>query len=151
MLFRRMMAVMGGSVPVSLAAIVIFLAVYAWPAIQFNGAGFVGHMTWNLGNLYADPISIGGVSRLPGARYGIFFLVAGTVLTTFIAMLVAVPVGIGAALFLAEIVPGQARTWLSMMEMLASVPSVVFGLWGYAVLIPFLGSYVFPGMLRLLG
>jgi len=150
--FRRLMAILGGSVPVSAVAIVLFLAVYAWPAIRFNGFGFIASNSWNLGSLYAEPVSQGGAMILPGAQYGILFLIVGTLLSTAIAMLIAVPVGVGAAVFLAEALPGRARLWLSfLVEMLAAVPSVVFGLWGYAVLIPLLGHYIFPLMTGLLG
>jgi len=150
--FRQTMAVLGGSVPASVAAVVVFLLLYAWPAIRLNGFGFLVRNTWDLGSLYAEPIRHSGVMILPGAQYGILFLIVGTLLSTAIAMAIAVPVGIGAAAFLAEILPPGPRLWLSfLVEMLAAIPSVVFGLWGYAVLIPFLGQYVFPVMSRLLG
>ena len=146
------MAAMGGMVPLSTLAVALFLAIYAWPAIRFNGIGFVFGNIWNLGNLYADPIERDGVSLLPGAHYGILFLIAGTLLSTLIAMAVAIPVGIGAAIFLAEAVPPKPRLWLSLfVELLAAIPSVVFGLWGYAVLIPFLAATVFPAMTATLG
>jgi len=150
--FRQTMAVLGGSVPASVAAVVVFLLLYAWPAIRLNGFGFLVRNTWNLGSLYAEPVRHSGVLILPGAQYGILFLIVGTLLSTAIAMALAVPVGVGAAAFLAEILPPGPRLWLSfLVEMLAAIPSVVFGLWGYAVLIPFLGQYVFPVMSRLLG
>ena len=152
MTFKRIMALFGGVVPASAAAIVVFLALYAWPAIRFNGLGFVIRDNWNLGNLYANPITRAGVSVLPGADYGILFLIAGTLLTTAIAMAIAVPVGVGAAIFLAEMVPRGPRLWISLLvEMLAAVPSVVFGLWGVAVLVPFLSHTVFPVMTDVLG
>ena len=80
------------------------------------------------------------------------FLVVGTLLSNGIALLVAVPVGVGAAVFLAETVPGQLRIWLSFfVELLAAIPSVVFGLWGYVVVIPFFGHHVFPVLAHALG
>ncbi len=151
--FRRTLALAGGLVPASVVAIILFLAVYAWPAIRFNGAGFFVRMTWNLGNLYSDPRTVAGVSVLPGAQYGLVFLLAGTLLTTAIGMLVAVPIGVGAAVFLAEgMRPSVLRTALSFtVELLAAIPSVVFGLWGFAVLIPILSHAVFPAMAFVLG
>jgi phosphate transport system permease protein len=147
MSFRRALSIMAGSLPVSLALVIGFLAIYAWPAIRFNGVGFITDNTWNLGSLYADPIDRGGVQVLPGAHYGIMFLIVGTLLSTLVALVVAVPTGVGAAIFLAEAVPGRLRMWLSFfVELLAAVPSVVFGLWGFAVLIPLLGHYIFPWM-----
>jgi phosphate transport system permease protein len=151
-MFKRVVGLIGGAVPASAVAILLFLTIYALPAIRFNGLGFVGQNTWNLGSLYADPVTINGVARLPGAEYGILFLIAGTLLSTLIAMLIAIPVGVGAALFLAEAMPPGPRLWISfLVEMLAAIPSVVFGLWGYAVLIPFLGHEVFPAMQAALG
>jgi phosphate transport system permease protein len=102
---------------------------------------------WSLGNLYADPVHIRGTLVQPGAHYGILFLIVGTLLSTAIALALALPIGIGSALFLAEATRGRLRTWLSsFVELLAAVPSVVFGLWGYVVLIPLLGHHVFPAM-----
>ncbi|HTT78283.1 MAG TPA: phosphate ABC transporter permease subunit PstC [Stellaceae bacterium] len=145
MRFKTVLAGVAGVLPASLLLIVLFLAIYSWPAIHFNGFSFVASNTWNLGNLYGNPVMVGGTQIAPGAHYGIVFLIAGTLLSTLIALVVAVPVGVGAAVFLAEAVPGQLRVWLSLfVELLAAVPSVVFGLWGYVVVIPFLGHYVFP-------
>jgi len=152
MKFRALMAMLGGSVPASMIAVLVFLGIYAWPAIDYNGVSFLGGMHWNLGNLYADPITVAGVDILPGASYGIFFLIVGTLLSTLIALLVAVPVGVGAAIFLAEAVPPRPRMWLSfLVELLAAIPSVVFGLWGYAVVVPLMAHHVFPAMADALG
>jgi phosphate transport system permease protein len=151
MKFKSVLAGVAGVLPASLLLIVLFLAIYAWPAIQFNGLHFVASNTWNLGNLYGNPVDVGGTQVAPGAQYGIVFLIAGTLLSTFIALLIAVPVGVGAAIFLAEAVPGRLRLWLSFfVELLAAVPSVVFGLWGYVTVIPFLGHYVFPFLATIL-
>jgi phosphate transport system permease protein len=152
MTFRFWLGITAGALPASLVAVILFLAVYAWPAIIFNGVHFAFHNTWNLGNLYGNPITIGGVPIMPGAHYGILFLIAGTLLSTLIALLLAVPVGIGAAIFLAEAVSGRLRLWISFfVELLAAIPSVVFGLWGYVVMIPFLSHHVFPLMIATLG
>lgn len=151
MRFRTLLATIAGVLPASLVLIVLFIGVYAWPAIRFNGPGFVARNFWSLGNLYADPVTVAGVSIQPGAQYGILFLIVGTLLTTLIAMLIALPIGVGAAVFLAEAVPGYLRLWLSVLvELLAAIPSVVYGLWGYVVLIPFLGHHVYPFLARTL-
>jgi len=152
MKFKAWLAIIGGVLPATLFAIVVFLALYSWPAMHFNGLGFVVRDTWNLGNLYADPISSHGTQIQPGATYGILFLIVGTLLSTLIALLIAVPVGVGAAIFLAEAVPDHLRTWISFfVELLMAIPSVVFGLWGYVVVIPFLGHHLFPFLVRTLG
>ncbi len=152
MRFRSSLAVVAGVLPASLVMVVLFLAIYAWPAIRFNGFGFLTSDLWNLGNLYANPVQVAGTEVAPGAHYGIVFLIAGTLLSTTIALLIAVPVGVGAAIFLAEAVPARLRMPLSfLVELLAAVPSVVFGLWGYVVVIPFLAHYVFPFLSDVLG
>src|SRR5487761_1135061 len=152
MKFRTVLAIIAGALPASLLAVLTFLTIYSWPAIRYNGIQFAFHNTWNLGNLYANPVLINGTSIQPGAHYGILFLIAGTLLTTLIALLLAVPVGVGAAIFLAEAVSGKMRLWISFfVELLAAIPSVVFGLWGYVVLIPFLGQHFFPFLATVLG
>ena len=150
--FRRLTALLASIVPVSLIVIVAFLSVYAWPAIRLNGLAFVTDNSWNLGSLYANPIMVHGQEILPGAHYGILFLIVGTLLSTVIALAIAVPVGVGAALFLAEGVPAPIRPWLSFfVELLAAIPSVVYGLWGFVVVIPFLGHHLYPFMTKWLG
>jgi phosphate transport system permease protein len=145
MKFRTWLALIAGALPASLVAVVLFLALYAWPAIRFNGIKFATQNNWNLGNLYANPVTIAGTQIQPGAHYGILFLIVGTLLSALIALALAVPVGVGAAVFLAEAVSARLRLWISLfVELLAAIPSVVFGLWGYVVLIPFLGQHVFP-------
>jgi len=152
MKFRTVLAIVAGVLPGSLGAVVLFLTIYSWPAISYNGIAFAFHNTWNLGNLYGDPVTIAGVSIQPGAHYGILFLIVGTLLSTLIALVLAVPVGVGAAIFLAEAVSGKLRLWISFcVELLAAIPSVVFGLWGYVVLIPFLAHHVFPLLAGSLG
>ena len=152
MKFRTMLAVTAGVLPASLAAILVLLTLYSWPAFRFNGIQFAFQNAWHLGNLYAKPVVIGGTAIQPGAHYGILFLVVGTLLSSLIALVLAVPVGMGAAIFLAEVVSGKLRLWTSFgVELLAAIPSVVFGLWGYVVLSPFLAHSVFPLLADTLG
>lgn len=149
---RVLTALLGSLVAGSLIVIFVFLAIYAWPAVRLNGFHFLVQNSWNLGNQYADPITVQGQEILPGAHYGILFLLVGTLLSTAIALLMAVPLGVGSAIFLAEAVPSFARPWISFfVELLAAIPSVVFGLWGYVVVIPFLGHHLFPLMIQWLG
>lgn len=152
MKFKVWLGIVAGILPLVLVAIVLFLALYSWPAMHFNGPGFVVRDVWNLGNLYADPITVHGTQIQPGASYGILFLIVGTLSSTLIALLLAVPVGVGAAIFLAEAVPDHLRIWISFfVELLMAIPSVVFGLWGYVVVIPFLGRHLFPLLARTIG
>ena len=150
--FRRFTALLACLGVGIIVVIVSFLSIYAWPAVRLNGWGFLFDNSWDLGQLYGNPITVHGQQILPGAHYGILFLIVGTLLSTLIALMIAVPVGVGAALFLAEGMPPFFRSWLSfLVELLAAIPSVVFGLWGYVVVIPFLGQSLFPFMAKWLG
>jgi len=132
-------------IPAALCAVVLFLVVYSGQAMIFNGLHFVTNINWNLGDLYSDPVTVNGISIPPGANYGILVFIVGTMASSGIAILIAVPLSIGAAICLAEAVPHRIRPVLSMLvELVAVVPSVVFGLWGIAVLIPFIGHYLSP-------
>ncbi len=132
-------------IPAALCAVVLFLVVYSGQAIFFNGLHFLTEVNWNLGDLYSDPVTTRGVQVPPGANYGILVFIVGTLASSGIAILIAVPLAVGAAIFLAEIIPPKIRPVLSMLvELIAVVPSVVFGLWGIAVLIPFIGHYLSP-------
>ena len=78
---------------------------------------------------------------VPNEKYGILPFIYGTLFSSAIALLIAVPISVGSALFLTEIAPKWLATPLSfMIEMLAAVPSVIFGLWGFLVLCPLLNS-----------
>jgi phosphate transport system permease protein len=132
-------------IPAALCAVVLFLLIYSAQAIGFNGLGFLSGITWNLGDLYSDPVVTRGFQVPSGASYGILVFIVGTLASSLIAIFIAVPLSIGAAIFLAEAVPEKFRPALSMLvELVAVVPSVVFGLWGIAVLIPFIGHYLSP-------
>ena len=132
-------------IPAALCAVVLFLVVYSGQAMIFNGLHFVTNINWDLGDLYSDPVTVRGISVPPGANYGILVFIIGTLVSSGIAILIAVPLSIGAAICLAEAVPHRIRPALSMLvELVAVVPSVVFGLWGIAVLIPFIGHHLSP-------
>ncbi|WP_248885274.1 phosphate ABC transporter permease subunit PstC [Igneacidithiobacillus siniensis] len=150
--FRISLVGTASFLPLSLLALVIFLVTYSWPAIHYNGLDFLWTNDWNLGNLYGNPVEIHGQQVMPGARYGIWFLVVGTLASSFLALLFALPIAVGAAYFLVEVMP----KWLSgplalLVDLLAAIPSVVFGLWGYALLIPFLGQTVYPWLAQHIG
>lgn len=97
-------------------------------AVMKFGLGFLGATTW-------DPVA---------DEYGAWPFIFGTLVTSLIALLIAVPLGVGTALYLTEIAPQRLRQPLVMViEMLAAVPSVIFGLWGVFVLIPWLRDNLF--------
>jgi phosphate transport system permease protein len=75
-----------------------------------------------------------------------------TVATSLIAMLVAVPVGLGVAVFFTELCPQALRRPIGMaIELLAAIPSIIYGIWGLFVLAPFLQQYVQPALISTLG
>ncbi|MDA8051095.1 MAG: phosphate ABC transporter permease subunit PstC [Rhodospirillales bacterium] len=151
-LFRTGLIGLTGIIPGILFAVIIFLALYSWPAIRFNGAGFLIRQMWSLGNLYANPVTIGATEVPIGAHYGILVFIVGTLATSALALLIAVPVSIGVAIFLAEGAPPRLRPLLSLIvDLLAVVPSVVYGLWGIAVLAPLVAHVIAPALGAVLG
>ena len=100
----------------------------AAPSIHQFGWNFLTSSVWKSGD---DPIA--------PDTYGAWPYIYGTLMSSFLALLLAVPIGLGTAIFLAELAPKSIRTPLSfLVELLAAVPSVVYGLWGRLVMIPFL-------------
>ena len=150
--FRLSLAAIAMVIPAALIVIVLFLAQYAWQAIGYNGVRFVGTINWSLGNLYANPVVSRGYNVPIGADYGILAFIVGTLFSSLLAILFALPVAVGTAIFLAEAVPARLRPGLSMLvELVAVVPSVVFGLWGIYVLAPLISHYIGPGITAVLG
>lgn len=124
------------ALPVTLLGIVVELAVNAWPAVRRFGLPFVWRTTW-------DPVA--GV-------FGAGALVFGTLASSALALLLAVPTAFSVAIFLTEFAPRWLRRPVAILvELLAAVPSVVYGLWGIFVLIPFLRSVVVPPLRQFLG
>ncbi|KEZ78888.1 phosphate ABC transporter permease subunit PstC [Salinisphaera hydrothermalis] len=150
--FRVGLGVVALIIPLVLLGLLAFLTLQAWPAIQFNGFGFLVSNDWDLGSQYGTPVSVDGHQVLPGASYGILFLIFGTLASSLLAVLFALPAGVLSAMFIAEVVPQGARDVVAaVVELLAAVPSVVFGLWGYVVVIPVFSHYVYPLMADVLG
>ena len=80
-------------------------------------------------------------------QFGALPLIFGTLLSSFLALLIAVPLSLGVAIFLTEFAPRGLRQPVAfLIELLAAIPSVVYGLWGIFVLIPFLRATVFPAL-----
>lgn len=151
-LFRILMLATSLIMPALIAGLVVFLLINAWPAMRLNGLGFLVSNNWNLGSQYGSPVEVDGLQILPGASYGILFLIVGTLASSAIALIFAVPLGMAAAIFIAEIIPENLRDLVAAtVELLAAVPSVVFGLWGYVTLIPLLSRHIYPAVARVLG
>ena len=110
-----------------LAGIIVSLVIGAAPAIQQFGLGFLVSKDW-------DPVQ---------EKFGGLVMIYGTLMTSFIALAVAVPVSFGIALFLTELSPGWLKRPLGIaIELLAAVPSIVYGMWGLLVFGPILATYV---------
>ena len=133
---------------VPMAALLAIVGVLAWkalPALGYNGIGFLWHTAWRPGNAYANPVKTGGVLHPVGASYGALPLVAGTLESSVIAVAVAVPVSVGAALLVVEKLPRRLSSTVGLfLEVLAGIPSVVFGLWGALTFGPFIARDVAP-------
>jgi phosphate transport system permease protein len=85
-------------------------------------------------------------------EYGALVFIYGTLVTSFMAIVLAGPVGIGIAAYLVEIAPGRVNRIVGfIVELLAAIPSIVYGLWGFFVLAPFLRDYIVPPLQAILG
>ncbi len=129
-----------------LGVIAVVMFITALPSIIFSGLSFFTGSVFNFGNLYATTtITHNGVQAPPHAVYGVLPLIVGTLATSIIALVLAVPISVGGVLMLSEIIPRRiADSMAVFLELLAGIPSVVFGLWGVAVFGPFLAAHVFP-------
>ena len=120
----------------SLTAILISLTIGAWPAFREFGPGFIVSTEWN-------PVT---------NRYGALNAIYGTFVTSVIALLIGVPVSFGIAIFLTELCP----TWLkrplgTAVELLAAVPSIIYGMWGLFVFAPVFADFIQPALHQTLG
>lgn len=119
-----------------LAGIIVSLVVGAMPALREYGLSFLWSSSW-------DPVQ---------NRYGGLVMIYGTLMTSLIALVIAVPVSFGIALFLTELSPNWLKRPLgTAIELLAAVPSIVYGMWGLLVFGPILATYVQQPLQTLLG
>jgi phosphate transport system permease protein len=110
-----------------LASIILSLVMGAWPAIKEYGLSFLWTSEW-------DPVQ---------NKYGGLVMIYGTLMTSLVALVIAVPVSFGIALFLTELSPRWLRRPLGVaIELLAAIPSIVYGMWGLLVFGPILATYV---------
>lgn len=129
-----------GVVASSIVALTVLLAYHLWtgsalPRATF-GWGFITGSAW-------DPVN---------ENFGALPFIYGTIVTSFLALLIAVPVGLGAAIFLAELAPrGLSDALTFTIELLAAVPSVIYGLLGIFLLVPVLQSSIVPALRATLG
>ena len=121
---------------VLLVAIVASLTWSAMPSIKAFGFGFLTSSEWNP----------------PAERFGALVPMYGTIVTSLIALVIAVPISFGIALFLTELSPTWLRRPLGIaIELLAGIPSIVYGIWGLLVFAPIFAQYVQPWLAATIG
>ncbi len=131
LLFRSLTRVSAISVLVLLAAIIGSLIMGSMPAIKAFGFGFLTSSEW-------DPVN---------DQFGALVPIVGTLVTSGIALLIAIPVSFGIALFLTELSPQVLRRPLGIaIELLAGIPSIIYGMWGLFVFAPLFAEHVQPWM-----
>ncbi|MBI1776998.1 MAG: phosphate ABC transporter permease subunit PstC [Proteobacteria bacterium] len=135
-LFRHATRLFAALVLLLLGGIIALLVVGAWPTFEKFGLGFVVTTSWN-------PVT---------ENFGGLVPIYGTLVTSFIALLIGTPISFGIALFLTELSPPWLKRPIgTSVELLAAVPSIIYGMWGLFVVAPFLASTVQPFLIDLLG
>lgn len=129
-----------------------FLLYYALPAIRFNGLSFFTTYLWNPGKPFATPVYQNGVLGQADASFGMLLFLLGTVVTSTIAIVIALPVSFLISLNVEMYLYSRAKKGVvTLIELFAGIPSVVYGLWGILVLGPILYTGVEPWMATNLG
>ncbi len=134
--FRAMTFGLAAGIPVLFVMIVLCLWHESQPAVRKFGLAFLTSTAWN-------PVQ---------DDFGALTAIAGTFGSTLLALLLAVPLSIGTAVFLAELAPTRLRgVFGTGIELLAAVPSIVYGMWGLFTLSPLVADYLQPGLTATLG
>ncbi|MGA7577771.1 MAG: phosphate ABC transporter permease subunit PstC [Desulfobaccales bacterium] len=135
-IFRRLAVASALLIPVLMGGIFIALLQQSWPAIKRFGFGFLVSNTWN-------PVT---------EKFGAVSSIYGTLVSTVIAMVIAVPLSIALALFLVELAPPRASGVVgTIIELLAAIPSIIYGMWGMFIFAPFMANYIQPALGKTLG
>jgi phosphate transport system permease protein len=134
--FRALTVIFALVVLLLLGGVLATLIAGALPALAAFGPGFLVTNAWN-------PVT---------EKFGALAPVYGTLVTSAIAMLIAIPVAFGIALFITELCPvWLKRPLATMIELLAAIPSIIYGVWGLFVLAPFVQDYIEPALIGSLG
>ncbi len=135
-LFKRLTQAFAFLVFSLLAAILVSLVIGSWPAIKAFGPAFIVSPTW-------DPVK---------DRFGALIPIYGTLVTSAIAMAIAIPLSFGIAIFLTELSPPWLRRPLATaIELLAAIPSIIYGMWGLFVFAPWFMDHVQPLLIQVFG
>ena len=128
--------VFAGTIILITLLIVYSLTTQSWLSFSKFGFHFFATTKW-------DPVA---------EQFGALPFIYGTLVTSFVALLIAVPLGLGAAIFLAELAPAGLSSYLTfLVELLAAVPSVIYGLLAVFTLVPVMRDYIEPGLQNTLG
>ncbi len=134
--FRLLTLCSAAAVLVILGGVILSLVLGSLPAIREFGFSFLANQSWN-------PVT---------DKFGALAAVYGTLVTSVLAMIIAIPVGIGIAIFLTELCPPSLRRPIGIaIELLAGIPSIIYGIWGLFVLAPFVQQYVEPALIAIFG
>ena len=134
--FRGVTRAFASLVLALLLGILISLVIGSWPAIKAFGAGFLVDASWN-------PVT---------EKFGALVPIFGTVVTSLIALLIGIPVSFGIAVFLTELSPIWLRRPIgTAIELLAAIPSIIYGMWGLFVFAPIFADHVQPWLIDHLG
>ncbi|MGH2351389.1 MAG: phosphate ABC transporter permease PstC, partial [Chloroflexota bacterium] len=134
--FRSASVAAAASILVILAALFVLLVINAWPSITRYGFSFATRSVW-------DNVK---------EQFGALPYIYGTLVTSIVALVLATPLSVGAAIYVAEYAPPPIRTPVTFtIEMLAAIPSIIYGLWGFFILTPIMRSTVEPALQRALG
>jgi phosphate transport system permease protein len=134
--FHALVLLAAAIIPLTLAGIVVLLLLDALPAVERYGFGFLATSNW-------DPVT---------ERFGAAAYIFGTVVTSLIALLLATPIGVACALFIAEYAPKRVGEPVGfLIALLAAIPSIIYGLWGFFILAPVMRSAVEPFLKNTLG
>ncbi|WP_371743003.1 phosphate ABC transporter permease subunit PstC [Polynucleobacter sp. AP-Kolm-20A-A1] len=135
-LFHAITQFFACSVLIALLGIIISLVMNAWPALNTFGLGFFFTQEWDIVN----------------GEFGGLIAIYGTLVTSIIALLIAVPLSFGIAVFLTELCPGPLRRPLgTAVELLAAVPSIIYGMFGLFIFAPLFADYIEPVLAATLG
>jgi phosphate transport system permease protein len=135
-IFHALTLFFAGAVLVVLGGVMVALVAGALPAVEHFGFGFIVADVWN-------PVT---------EKFGALAPIYGTLVTSGIAMLIGIPVAFGIALFITELAPvWLKRPLATMIELLAAIPSIIYGIWGLFVLAPFVQEYIEPALINTIG
>jgi phosphate transport system permease protein len=132
--FRLLTFSSAAAVLILLGSVILVLIIGAMPALRTFGLGFLVDESWN-------PVT---------EKFGALAPIYGTVVVSLIAMLIAIPIGLGVAVFLSELCPASLRGPIGIaIELLAGIPSIIYGIWGLFVFAPFLQATLQPALIDL--